>query len=114
MADVVIAGAAGRMGSRLVSLLQDEKDLRLVAALEAPGHLSLLKDAGEVAGIGRLDVAITAEPGSLLTRDRVLVEFTTPQATLAFGVVTSGISQVVHPRFTTCSSQKSFAMFPAP
>jgi len=37
-----------------------------------------------------------------------------PQATLAFGVVTSGISQAVHPRLTTCSSQKSLAILPAP
>ena len=49
MADVVIAGAAGRMGCRLVALVQEEKDLRLVAALEAPGHPALLQDAGDVA-----------------------------------------------------------------
>ena len=38
MVDVVVAGAAGRMGSRVVALLQEEKDLRLVGALEAPGQ----------------------------------------------------------------------------
>src|SRR5439155_22690148 len=36
------------------------------------------------------------------------------QAGLAFGVVTSGTSHSVHPRLTTCSSQKSFAMLPTP
>src|SRR4026209_255759 len=53
MADVVIAGAAGRMGSRLVANLQGDKELRLVAALEAPGHPALGKDVGEGAGGGR-------------------------------------------------------------
>ncbi|SRR6266540_2816367 len=82
MVDVVIAGAAGRMGSRLVDLIREEKDLRLVAALEAPGHPALLKDAGEVAGIGRLDVPITADPEGALGRDRVLIEFSVPDASL--------------------------------
>jgi 4-hydroxy-tetrahydrodipicolinate reductase len=83
MADVVIAGAAGRMGSRLVALLQEERELRLVAALEAPGHAALRKDAGEVAGIGRLNVPITADPEGALGKDRILIEFSVPDASLA-------------------------------
>jgi 4-hydroxy-tetrahydrodipicolinate reductase len=83
MADVVIAGAAGRMGSRLVALLQEERDLHLVAALEAPGHPSLQKDAGEVAGLPRLDVPITADAEGALGKDRILIEFSVPDASLA-------------------------------
>ena len=83
MADVVIAGAAGRMGSRLVALLQEQRELRLVAALEAPGHPALSKDAGEVAGIPRLDVPITADPEGALGKDRILIEFSVPEASLA-------------------------------
>lgn len=82
MPEVVVAGAAGRMGSRVVACLQDDKDLRLVGALEAPGHPALEKDAGEVAGIGRLGVALSADPAALLTRDRILVEFSVPEASL--------------------------------
>jgi 4-hydroxy-tetrahydrodipicolinate reductase len=83
MADVVVAGAAGRMGKRLVALLQEEADLRLVGALEAPGHPALHKDAGDTAGIGRLGVPLTADAEAELTRDRVLVEFSVPEASLA-------------------------------
>ena len=83
MADVVVAGAAGRMGSRLVALLQEDKELRLVAALEGPGHHALFKDAGEIAGVGRLDVPITAEPDGALGKDRILIEFSVPDASLA-------------------------------
>ena len=82
MADVVIAGAAGRMGCRLVALVQEEKDLRLVGALEAPGHPALLKDAGEVAGVGKVGVPITADPEGVLGRDRILIEFSVPDASL--------------------------------
>jgi 4-hydroxy-tetrahydrodipicolinate reductase len=83
MSDVVVAGAAGRMGSRLVALLQEERDLRLAAALEAPGHPALLKDAGEVAGTARLNVPITADPEGAQGQDRILIEFSSPDASLA-------------------------------
>ena len=83
MPDVVVAGAAGRMGSRLVALVHESGDLRLVAALEAPGHSAVGKDAGEVAGIGRVGVAIGARPEDVLAPDRILIEFSTPEASLA-------------------------------
>jgi len=81
-ADLVIAGAAGRMGSRIVALARETPDVRVVAALEAPGHAALGRDAGEVAGAGRLGVTLGADPAAALTRDRVLVEFSVPEATL--------------------------------
>jgi 4-hydroxy-tetrahydrodipicolinate reductase len=83
MADVVVAGAAGRMRCRLVAILQGDKDLRLAAALEAPGHPAVGKDAGEVAGVGRTGVAITDKPEGALGADRILIEFSVPEATLA-------------------------------
>ncbi|MCI0547633.1 MAG: 4-hydroxy-tetrahydrodipicolinate reductase [Candidatus Rokubacteria bacterium] len=83
MAEVIVAGAAGRMGSRLVALIQEAEDLALVAALEAPGHPALHKDAGEVAGIGRIGVPIAADPEGSFARDRILIEFSIPEASLA-------------------------------
>jgi 4-hydroxy-tetrahydrodipicolinate reductase len=82
MPDVVVAGAAGRMGRSLVACLQDTADLSLVGALERPGHPALGKDAGEVAGVGRRGVVISDDPGVFLTRDRILIEFSIPEATL--------------------------------
>jgi 4-hydroxy-tetrahydrodipicolinate reductase len=83
MADVVVAGAAGRMGSRIVACLADERDLRLTAALEVAGHSALGRDAGEVAGVGRTGVAITADADAAITIGRLLIEFSIPEATLA-------------------------------
>ncbi len=80
--DVVVAGAAGRMGTRLVACLQGADDLRLVGALEAPAHPALGRDAGELAGIGRLGVAVGGDPATVVTPDRVLVEFSVPEASL--------------------------------
>ncbi len=84
MADVVIAGAAGRMGSRLVALLQDEPGLRLVAALEAPGHAALRR--GRRRGRRRRTARRPHQRGSRGRRsehDRILIEFSVPDASLA-------------------------------
>src|SRR5262249_30343589 len=50
---VVIGGAAGRMGRMLLSQALDHPALRLVGALEAPGHPSLGTDAGSLIGRAR-------------------------------------------------------------
>ena len=84
MRSVVVAGAAGRMGKRLVDLVNVQAGLKVVGALEYSEHPLLGKDAGEIAGIGRLEVPLV---GSLHKLDgngaEVMIDFTTPQATLA-------------------------------
>jgi 4-hydroxy-tetrahydrodipicolinate reductase len=81
-ADVVVAGAAGRMGSRVVACLPDAPDLTLVGALEARGHPAVGRDAGEVAGVARTGVAIDDDPARVLTTGRVLIEFSMPEASV--------------------------------
>src|SRR2546427_6770773 len=80
--ELVVAGAAGRMGTRIVACLVGNPDLRLVGALEAPAHPTLGRDAGELAGVGRLGVTGGGDPAAVITRNRVLVEFSVPEASL--------------------------------
>jgi 4-hydroxy-tetrahydrodipicolinate reductase len=80
--NVVVAGAAGRMGSRVVACVHDVPDLRLVAALEAPGHPAAGRDAGDVAGVGAMGVGIGTDAAPAIARDRVLIEFSAPEPTL--------------------------------
>jgi 4-hydroxy-tetrahydrodipicolinate reductase len=82
-ADIVVAGAAGRMGNRIIACLAGLPDLRLVAALEAPGHAAAGRDAGEVAGVGKAGVSIGVDAAAEIGRDRVLIEFSVPEASLA-------------------------------
>ena len=82
-ANIVVASAAGRMGNRIIACLADVSDLRLVAALEAPGHAALGRDAGELAGVGNAGVSVGADAATAITRDRVLIEFSVPEASLA-------------------------------
>ncbi|MBN2022109.1 MAG: 4-hydroxy-tetrahydrodipicolinate reductase [Pirellulales bacterium] len=72
---VVIHGAAGRMGRRLVALGSDDPQLVLVAALDAPGHPRLGEDVGAIVGIGPLGVPLAAE---LDVDADVLVDFSLP------------------------------------
>jgi 4-hydroxy-tetrahydrodipicolinate reductase len=81
-ADVVVAGAAGRMGNRIIACLADAPDLRLVAALERPGHPALGQDAGALAGVAKTGVALASDAAAAITRDRVLIEFSVPEASL--------------------------------
>jgi 4-hydroxy-tetrahydrodipicolinate reductase len=79
---VAVNGACGRMGQRVVQLAHADPDLSVGAALDADGHPGLGRDAGEVAGIGRLDVPVTAQLAPHHRID-VVIDFSTPEGTLA-------------------------------
>jgi len=74
---LAIHGAAGRMGQRLIALAAADRELELVAALDAPNHPRLGEDAGIIAGIGRLDVPLSATLDELA---EVLIDFSVPEA----------------------------------
>jgi 4-hydroxy-tetrahydrodipicolinate reductase len=80
--NVIICGAAGRMGKLLVSLSHEHAEMRLVGAVEMPEHWTLGKDAGEVAGIGAIGVKVTADYAALAAPDTVTLDFTLPGAAL--------------------------------
>lgn len=82
MADLVVAGAAGRMGKILIGLTARDPIHRLVGAVEAPGNPTLGLDAGEVAGVGNLGVPITSDYAALGTPATVTLDFTSASASL--------------------------------
>jgi len=79
---LVVAGAAGRMGTRIVALARETPGVQVVAAVEAAGHPRLGADAGELAGVGASGVLLASDAAAALTRDRVLIEFSIPEASL--------------------------------
>ncbi len=82
MIKVIVAGAAGRMGCRLVALIKDSTVLTLAGAIEEKGHHAVGDDAGETAGCGRVGLPITDDFAALLDRGEVVVDFSAPEATL--------------------------------
>lgn len=80
---VAVNGAAGRMGKRILALCHEHPDIEIAGALEAPGHPDQGKDAGEVAGIGALNVPITDNAAEVLEKVDVLIDFTFPDVSVA-------------------------------
>jgi 4-hydroxy-tetrahydrodipicolinate reductase len=77
-----VNGACGRMGQRIVQLAHEDKDFAVVAALDAAHHPCQGHDVGEVAGLGKLGVAITSEL-PLGQRLDVVIDFSLPEGTQA-------------------------------
>ena len=78
----VVAGASGRMGKRLVALMRESPDFQIVGAVERKDHVDVGRDAGEVAGVGPLGVAIGDVVDKALPGAQVLLDFTAPAAAM--------------------------------
>lgn len=73
---VAIHGAGGRMGRRLVALGSQDSNLSIAAAIENPAHPALGQDAGSVAGVSPLGIALVAQwPQGL----DVAIDFSSPE-----------------------------------
>lgn len=80
---VAVAGAGGRMGRTLIAACGADERLALAAATARAGAAAVGRDAGEVAGVGALGVVVVDALADVRDRFDVLVDFTTPEATLA-------------------------------
>ena len=76
MIRIAIFGAAGRMGRSMVQNLADFPELALAAAVEAPGSPFLGRDAGELAGVAPLGVAVTDDAAAAVAACDVAIDFT--------------------------------------
>ncbi|MDX1590294.1 MAG: 4-hydroxy-tetrahydrodipicolinate reductase, partial [Oleiphilaceae bacterium] len=82
MTRIAIAGAAGRMGKVLIEAISVTDGVTLGAATARPASSLIGVDAGEMAGVGHMGVAISDDLSSVLDRFDVLVDFTFPDLTL--------------------------------
>lgn len=80
---VIVAGAAGRMGARLISLIDESKTFQLTGAVERKGHDAIGQDVGELAGCARLGISLSDDVTAIAGAADVLIDFTAPEAVLA-------------------------------
>jgi 4-hydroxy-tetrahydrodipicolinate reductase len=80
---IAIAGAAGRMGRTLIAACAEQPALTLAAAFEHAGSAALGSDSGLLAGLAPNGVAVTADDTLSGAPFDVLIDFTSPTATLA-------------------------------
>jgi len=82
-AKIIVTGAAGRMGQRLVILAQESTQVTLVGATESSSFPRLGTDVGLLAGCGPLGISLTDNLASILPDADVVIDFTSPTATLS-------------------------------
>ncbi len=82
MVKIAVAGAAGRMGGRIIHMIHQNPDTELAGAFEHPDHESVGEDAGSVAGIGELGVRISGSMDEAAAGADVVIDFTNPESTL--------------------------------
>jgi 4-hydroxy-tetrahydrodipicolinate reductase len=76
----IVVGAAGKMGGRIIHILQEYPSMKLFRAIDRPDHPSIGKDIGEVIGLGELGVPLE---GDLRKQGGdVIINFSNPQASV--------------------------------
>lgn len=79
---LVISGCSGRMGSRIASLALADSIFTVSGALETASHQVLGQDLGALLGRKALGVRVTDNLEAALKDGDVLIEFTSPEATV--------------------------------
>jgi 4-hydroxy-tetrahydrodipicolinate reductase len=69
------------MGRAIINVISTPS-AHLAGATESAGHAALGRDAGELAGIGRLDVPIVSDLSSIATPESIILDFTAPASSL--------------------------------
>jgi 4-hydroxy-tetrahydrodipicolinate reductase len=80
---LAVMGAGGRMGRMLIQAIHAAPGARLAATLERKGSDLLGQDAGVLAGLGPIGVAITDDLAALAGQIDGLVDFTSPDASVS-------------------------------
>ena len=82
MIKAIVAGAAGRMGGRIIHMISQSQEVTLAAAFEHLDHPHVNQDAGQVVGLGKIGVNIAKSLKEVIDLGEVLIDFTTPESTL--------------------------------
>ncbi len=79
---LIVCGVGGRMGGAIVRLIRETPGVVLAGATDRPGSPRLGQDAGAVAGAGHVGVAIGGGLDPAAAQGAVIVDFTTPEASV--------------------------------
>ncbi len=83
MVKIGVAGAAGRMGGRIVALSREYDGLKLSGAFESKGHKDLGKDVGLLSGTGETCILLQDGIEKVVDACDVIIDFTHAGSTLA-------------------------------
>ena len=82
MTNILITGAAGRMGRNLITAVYEAQGSKLTAATERRGSSMIGVDAGELAGLEKNNVTLIDDINNALHQFDVCIDFTAPAVTI--------------------------------
>ncbi len=97
---IVIAGASGRMGQMLIRQVHETEGMALHAVTERSGHDWEGRDIGEAMGGAPVGVSVTSDTLEACARAHALIDFTSPDATVAHAAIAAQ-AKLVHVIGTT-------------
>lgn len=105
---IAIAGVAGRMGQMLARAVDENPATHISGATVRPGHRWIGNDLGECLGASQNGVIVMDDPLEVIAHTHALLDFTTPEATLANAEL-SAQARIVHVIGTTGFSDTDLA-----
>jgi len=90
-----VVGCGGRMGRMLVAEVAAIEGCTIAGGSEAPGSGYVNQDIGELAGIGRMGIAIGETVEKLIRDSDVILEFTSPAATVEHVVLAAKLGKAM-------------------
>jgi len=97
MIKAIVAGAAGRMGGRIVHMIHQSKEVSLAGAFERGDHMSVGQDIGQLVGLGALGIKVAGSLKEVIGLGDVVIDFTAPKGTLENTrlAASKGVSMVI-------------------
>ncbi|TNJ41035.1 4-hydroxy-tetrahydrodipicolinate reductase [Phaeobacter sp. B1627] len=105
---IVITGASGRMGQMLIRTVLESDKARLVAVVEREGHDWVGQDVGVAMGGAAQGVVVTDDALEAFSKAQAVIDFTAPEATLAFSKLAAQ-ARAVHVIGTTGMTEAQIA-----
>jgi 4-hydroxy-tetrahydrodipicolinate reductase len=81
MIRIGIAGAAGKMGARIIALAGEYNGLQLKGAFERTGHSGIGKDIGTIDGMGETGVILADGMAAIINDVDLVIDFTSIEST---------------------------------
>jgi 4-hydroxy-tetrahydrodipicolinate reductase len=83
MVRAIVSGAAGRMGGRIIHMMEGVEGISLAGAFERPDHPAVGQDVGAVVGLPPKGLKLAGSIGEVLDKGEVVIEFTHPEPSLS-------------------------------
>ncbi|MBW2561867.1 MAG: 4-hydroxy-tetrahydrodipicolinate reductase [Deltaproteobacteria bacterium] len=82
MIKVIVAGAAGRMGGRIITLIHGDDRMELVGAVEQKGHPLIGTDVGASLGLSEVGIVLGDDLAECIERGDVVIDFSSHDASV--------------------------------